>query len=1085
MRYSRSRMPLFRSMVFGAVLTGWIFLLPTPIVRAQSTAGTISGVVSDSTGAVVPGAEVTVKNADTGLNRVLRTNEQGRYVAPQLTLGSYEVTASAQGFQTQIRTGITLTVGQEAVVNLTLAVGAVTERVEVTGEAPLVETTSSTTSGLVDEKTVGELPLNGRSFTDLMSTQPLVKTLLAVTGTSRVLGFGLSFSVAGSHPLQNLYIVDGLFTGDSRVATPASASGLVLGTDSIREFRMLTSNYSAEFGRVAGGVMTAVTKSGTNTLHGSAFEYIRNSDLDTPGFFDSGAPPPFKRNQFGATVGGPIKKDRTFFFGSYEGLRQRLGTTSFIQVPTLAARRGLVPNGPCASGCPVGPAAQRVLNIFPSPNGADHGNGTADFITAPSNATREDYFSIRLDHTFSEKHFMFGRYAFDDGRVDMPQASGLYTDFLPNRYQYLVLNVTSLFSATLLNTFHAGVNRSTSGQGFTAAAPDVSPLVGIPGRAGGNIAIAGLSAIGTNSLSPGFYWWTSYQAGDDLTYSRGNHSLRFGAGLQRSWDNQDARAFYSGVWVFNSLPDFFAQRPASLNVATPDANSERGWRTWIIGSYVQDDWKARPGLTLNLGLRFEWVTVPTEANNRIATLRNIFTDSAPVVGGIFWEQRSAFAHLAPRVGFAWDPFGNGKTSFRGGFGIFPVAIRNSDFAIPGDRQPPFYVTTLLSNPPGVAPLTYPDAFANFVRVGQPRILPRAEVIDFHLDQPYKVNWSFNVQREILPGTLFDVGYVGSRGIHLMAAMSDANQPKSVLSPSGRLYIPQGTPRPNPNFTQDRYRHAGNDSYFQALQIHLQKRFSHGFQLSSSYTWSKSIDTNSITFSQGTEFAAASSIENAFPFNTKANRGPASWDLRHYWSTNYVYELPVGPGKAVGGGLTGAGGKLLGGWSLAGVMAVNSGPYFSPALAIDYAGALPQTGGGGEKPDLASGGKLNPILGGPKKYFDPLAFVLPPLAPDCPGATNCTRTVFGNVGRNTIVGPGLWTFDFSLLKDTKLSEKSSLQFRAEFFNLFNRANFALPDNTIFLAGGQRNPTAGRIAPTATAPGVVTPARQIQFALKFIF
>jgi hypothetical protein len=333
--------------------------------------------------------------------------------------------------------------------------------------------------------------------------------------------------------------------------------------------------------------------------------------------------------------------------------------------------------------------------------------------------------------------------------------------------------------------------------------------------------------------------------------------------------------------------------------------------------------------------------------------------------------------------------------------------------------------------------------------------------------------------------LLNAGYVGSRGIHIFNIASDVNQPTSILSPNGRLYIPQGTPRPNPNFSQDRYRFTGNDSYYNAFQASLQKRFSHGFQLSSSYTFSKSIDTNSLTFSQGTEFAAQSAIENAFPFNTKANRGPSSWDMTHYWSTNYAYELPFGPGKAVGGGLTGAGGKLLGGWSLAGVMSVTSGPKFSPILGIDYAGALPQSAGGGEKPDLAPGGKLNPVLGGPIKYYDPLAFVLPPLAPDCPGTTNCTRTAFGNVGRNTITGPGLWTFDFSMLKDTKLTERATLQFRTEIFNLFNRANFAMPDNVVFLAGGQRNPTAGRITPTATAAGVVTPARQIQFGLKFIF
>lgn len=1056
-------------------------LLWTAAALAQVNTGTISGTVSDNTGAVVPGAEVTVKNTDTGLNRVLTTNERGRYIAPQLTLGSYEATASAQGFQTGVRKGITLAVGQEAVVDFVLKLGAVAETIEVTGEASLVETTTATTSGLVDERTVRELPLNGRSFTDLMDLQPNVKKLAAVGSKSDSQGFGQKFSVNGSHPNQNNYVMDGLIINDSRVQTPSSSAGVLLGTETIREFRLMTSNYSAEFGQVSGGVMTAVTKSGTNALHGSAFEYLRNSALDARSFFDVGGVKPFKRNQFGFTLGGPIKKDRTFFFGSYEGLRQRLANTVITRVPTLAARRGVLPSGPCASGCTVGPTAQKVLNLFPLPNATDHGDGTADYVSAPSNPTNEDYFTIRLDHSFTEKRFMFGRYTFDQGHSqDVPPAPAvqdLFSAAKDNRTQYLLLNLTSLLTPTFLNTATAGLNRSPAFTPFKVVTQqELSPLVSIPGRYPSNVAISGCCTVGPPE--PRSYWWTSYQYSDDMSYTPGNHSIKFGASVLRSQDNRIRYMFYGANWTFASLPDYFAERPTNLNTATPQADAQRGLRQWVTGAYLQDNWKVFPTFTLNLGIRFEWVTVPTEVHNRIGNIRNIYTDQTTTAGEPWWHQASAFAHAAPRLGFAWAPFGNGKTSVRGGFGVFQESIRETDFSTPSDRNPPFYVTTLLTNMPG-SPLTYPLAFANFGRPGLPPIFPRVEAMGFQLDQPYKMNWNLAIQREILPNTLLNIGYVGSRGVHLLGLTADDNSPPSRLAADGRRYIPAGTPRLNPNFTQIRMRDTGHDSYYHSLQISVAKRFSRGFQFSSSYTWSKSIDTSSLRGSQGTDFVGNSDQES-FPFDTKANRGLSSWDLRNYWSSNGVYDLPFGPGRALGNGLKGAAAKLAGGWSLSGVMTMASGPAFSPSLAFDYAGALPQSSGGGQRPDLAPGKSLNPVLGKVEQYFDPLAFEMPPPAPDCPAPqANCLRRVFGNVGRHTIIGPGLATIDLSLLKNTKMSEKTELQFRAEFFNVLNRANFGIPNTNVFLSGLRRDVTAGRIT------NVVTSSRQIQFALKYVF
>ena len=1079
--------------LFSTLLLVVCFSMKAP---AQVATATISGTVRDATGAVVPGATITLRNVETGARRTVTTDATGRYSAPQLGLGGYEVTASATGFQTIVRSGITLTVGREADVDFTLQLGTVAERVEVTGEAPLVETTTSTVSGLVDEKTVRELPLNGRSFTDLMDLQANVKNIAVVapapgSAGQRFTGIAAKFSVAGAHPSQNNYIVDGLIINDTMVSTPSSAAGGLLGTDAIREYRLLTSNYSAEYGQVAGGIMTAVTRSGTNALHGSAFEFLRNSVLDARDFFDADVPP-FKRNQFGGTLGGPIRTDRTFFFGNYEGLRQRLGSTIFMRVPTPAARRGILPSGPCAAGCTVGPTAQKVLNLYPlpTPGGRDFGDGTADFTSAPSNPTTEDYFAVRLDHTLNEQNFLFGRYTFSDGNASFLREHELSEDTRDTRYQHLMLSFTSLLTPTLLNNLRAGVSRSvTLLADRESGKADLSPLVHVPGRDPGDVLVSPIPSLGPWFGNPNSLWWTSYQYGDDVTFSRGNHSWKFGASLQRNHDNQDGRFSYGGSWEFSSLQDFYAENPRSIRGAGPTSDAGRGWRTWIIGTYLQDDWKALPNLTLNLGVRFEWATVPTEVNGKIAQLRDIFRDTATVVGGPFWKQSSAFAHAAPRFGFAWDVLSNGKTAVRGGWGIFQQAIRNTDFILPGDRMPPLWDGFLVTALPN-QPLRYSLAFDN---LPPGRVSPssgaalRLDSIDFHLAQPYNMNYSFNVQQEVLPNTLLNVGYVGSRGVNLLGVNAEANARTDITGPDGRRYIPLGASRRNPNFGVIRWATAENDSSYNSLQVSVEKRFSAGLQIRSSYTWSKSIDTNSNRL-HGGNFDGPGSAGEDWPFDTKANRALSAWDLRHYLFLNYVYDLPIGPGKSLGGNLTGAAGKLLGGWSLSGVVTASTGPPFSVVNGGDFAGTLPM-GLGAQKPERVR----NPAIaerGTPEyteHYFDRLAFELPPLTPQCaatPTATGCPRRVFGNGGRNTLTGPGLATWNFNMSKTTSLTERVGLQFRGEFFNLFNRANFRLPASALFLPqianpNPPRDAAAGRITRTSTT------SREIQFGLKLVF
>lgn len=1074
-----AKLPVF--VLFSLVLLGEVAGF------SQLNTGTISGILTDPSGSVVPGASVSTRNVETGLARTAQANDRGRFTVPELPVGQYEITIEAHGFQTQLRRGITLAVGQEAVINITLTVGAVSEKVEVTAEAPLVETTTATTSSLVTERTVRELPLNGRSFTDLMGIQPNVKNLVQIKGTSPNVGYGANFSVSGAHPHQTNYIVDGVVINDARTASPASVSGNLLGTDTIREFRMLAGNFSAEYGMVSGGIMTAVTKSGTNSLHGSAFEFLRNSALDARRFFDRNlnrptvrsSPPPFKRNQFGFTLGGPLRTDHTFFFGSYEGLRERLATTTIQVVPNLNARRGVLPRPSCANGCAVGPTAQRVLDLFPLPNTNDHGDGTADYISARSNPTNEDYFSIRLDHNLTPNNYLFGSYTSSEGSISNPDASGLFMARSTSLYKHPVIGLTSILNQGLLLSLRAGVNRAPVSNSTTATeGVDVSPLLHTPANLGlgvGSVSISGCCSLGGESHTR--YNFTSYQYAGDITYTRGSHSFKFGFDLLRNQSNQDrAVAQVAGTYSFASLENYYLERPASTFSTGPNHDQNRGWRQWLRAAYLTDDWHALPNLTWNLGVRFEWSSVPTEVNGKVATVHRI-SDMNTVVGDPFWQQASAFWHALPRVGFAWDPFRNGKTSVRGGVGIFEEPIRNAEYTTSGDNNCPFYCATLASDAPGL-PVIYPDAYANFNRPGAG--VTRLDVIAFQIHQPYRMNWSLDVQREVLPGLLTTVGYAGGRGVHELGFWSDVNQPPSIIGSTGRRYIPLGTQRLNPNFTQNIFRDTNNDSYYNSFQLGVQKRFNGGLQVSSSYSWSKSIDTNSNRVFAGPEFGG--SVGEAFPFDTRANRGPSAWDLRQYWSTNYVYELPIGPGRAIAGNWHGVIGKVIEGWSLSGVIQLNSGAPFSNVLGFDYAASLPQSGGGGQKPDLVYGAKLNAVNDGyrkdPDHYYDVSGFVLPPLTPEC-AATNCTRRVFGNIGRNTIYGPGLATYNFNLLKTTQLTERTQLQFRSELFNILNRANFALPNGTVFNANNLRNSQAGRIT------DVRTTARQIQFALKLIF
>ena len=1040
-----------------SLLLGLVFL--SPMTLAQVNTGTISGVVRDATGAVVPGAAVAVNNRDTGISRSVVTDAQGRYHAPNLSLGNYEVQAQMAGFQTEVRSGILLNVGREAAVDFTLRVGDITQSVEVTGEAPLVDTTSAAVSGLVDTKTIRDLPLNARSFDQLvlLETGATLARRGGSLGQERTqTGSGVTISMGGARPSQNTFLLDGTDVNDNANNMPGSAAGTFLGVDTVREFRVLTSSYSAQYGRSAGGTITAVTRSGTNELHGSAFEFHRNDDFDARNFFDGDRVPPFVRNQFGFTLGGPIKQNKSFFFGSYEGLRERLGVTDFINVPNASARQGILPG---RAPIEVGPAAKAMLEIYPLPNGRDFGDGTGEFSKDLSRATSQNYFTARVDHTFSAAHSVFGRYTFADSERARPQIILNNINLNDSRSQYLTLEADSVVSPTVLNALRFGFNRSVFSDAlvYPEGVPAVLNFVpGVSFEIGGLVNVTGIEGLG-NQRAPGRIAYTLFEGSDDLTLVRGSHSFKTGLIVKRIRLNRNAVSGNGGIYRFTGgLTSLLQGRPNQFLVgAVGGTDLNRGWRTGLFGFYLQDDIRLKPNLTLNLGVREEFMTSPNEVNGKSARWLDVMQQDG-IVGNPFFETFKF--NLAPRVGFAWDTRSNGRLVARGGFGLFYDQPMPTYWMAAGGLVPPFNSQAELRSP------RFPDAFQSLT----PANFVAGDIRGFvYTGTGYSMQYNFAIQSEFARGTALSVGYAGSQGRKLMRT-GQLNMKVPVILADGRKCFNTssgavnpacpdgGRARRNPNAGNLRIESSDATSNYNALLVKVEKQWASGFRIQGSYTFSKVMSIAETL--HGGDFAGGSEQHIMDPYDLRRERAPASFDLKHNFVTSYNYGLPSFA--------SGAWGKFLNGWQLSGITTITSGVPF-PVASLCCAG----TGSTGstiwERPDLPQGADNNPVLGGPDRYFDTGIFVLPQTG------------FFGTLGRNTAVGPGLVTFDFSVLKNTAITERTNLQFRAEFFNIFNRANFETPANTLFDSSGRPVGGAGRITGTSAT------SRQIQFGLKLVF
>jgi len=1079
------------------LVTNFLLLvfLASQVTLAQVTTGTILGTVTDSTGAVVPGATVTLRNVETGISRTETADSAGRYRASQLSLGSYEVTVTAAGFQTAVRSGVTLTVGREATVDFSMQVGAVSEKITVTGEAPLIETTNSTVSSLVTEKAMRDLPLNGRSFADLTAIQPGVVSATGVSAS--VFTGGPRMSLNGARPQQSLYLLDGLdIVSPNNNVTPSSVMNQLLGVDTIREFSVLTNNPGAQYGRALGGIVNAVTRSGTNELHGGAFEFLRNNVLDARNFFDYSEAtlgkrlPPFRRNQFGATFGGPIVKDSTFFFVAYEGLRERLGLSDLGFLPTQEAReQGILRDkaGNITQTVKVNPDIVPFLNLMPLPNGAAIGGGLAQFIGSRTQPGGEDYGVVRMDQKLGEKDSLFGRLTIDDSAKTVPSYAkipGGAPTVDQGGYRFASIVETRIFSPTLLNTLSVGFARNNTAESvvgdFSGLDPRLSVVPGAP--IFGPITVGGISlpgGFGAGACDPIHFVDTTFDFSDNVSYTRGRHSLNLGATIKRYQMNELNGCWTMGWIFFASVPAVLQGQPFLDTTTLGNPDTYRGWRQTYGSFHIQDDFNVLPNLTLNLGLRWERVTGPSEVNGKISTLKDVLRDATYSQPDKLFELRDAFKGFVPRFGFSWTPFHDQKTVLRGGFGVFREIPLEFEYA-ESLFAPPFAQRFDITGTP------FP--FPSPLRAVTPTS-GESETVAFDFKYPYNYQWNFGVERQLSQTLVAKATYSGTRGLDLPAINNpDQPIPIRITNPStGALsWFTPGTgtvpsaPRPNPNFANERYTSQVGNTYYHALQLSLEQRFRSGLLLNTSYTWSKNIDDVAIGVKCADGISSDVIVYNVY--DIAADRGLSPLDTRHNFSLSYSYELPFGRGKAFGSNSAGVTRVLLGGWQFNGIFSARTG---LPINALDsFANARTNPSLVEDRPDLLPGKSNNPTqgvtagcagitagrtLGGPNLYFDPCSFT-----PALPG-------FFGNTGRDTVIQPGLFTWNASLFKEIPLgSERHRLEFRAEFFNLLNRANFSFPNSHIFTsAAGTINPAVGTIVATSTIP------RNIQFGLKYTF
>ena len=1099
---------------------------------AQQITGSIRGTVLDPSGAIVQTATVTAKQTETGLTRAAATDRQGEYVLVELPIGHYQLEVRAQGFQKYLQQGISLEVNETATVSIHLKLGAESQQVEVSADAALVQSTVSSLGQTVMEHEILDLPLDGRNFSQLGLLQPgvvpLTPGLVEAGGPARV---NQAYAVDGQRPESNNFLIDGADNASS------VDGGFVLKPpiDAIAEFRILSHNANAEFGRNTGSTTNIVTRGGTNSLHGAAWEFLRNDAMDSSDYFTRGVQP-LKQNQFGATFGGPILKDKTFFFGYYEGFRNRQGETVPATVPSMAERQGNfaeqctdipgatingttglcsnpqgqltffgtpVPFNQMTLFTPIDPIATNVLPFFPLPNA-----GANAFIATQTLSANNDQFGFRLDHYLSRTDTLNFRYIYSSGPTTDPLSPvGANVPGFPvgeyDRAQNFVAQETHVFSPTtigvarfsyLRNTFLLDqhlTHESPSDLGFQYA-PTLPSAAGPP-----FIQVGGYASVGDPITGPRNTFQNTFDLSVSLSWIRGRHELKFGEGYRRDQINALQGIATNGFFVFAGIPSFesflysdgFANYLSGNPVVFLQGGGDfsREIRDRALDAYGQDTYKVTSHLTLNLGLRYELPFPSTENKNRVNLFvpgaRSTVIPNAPagllypgdpgVPAGLIPTQKTAFA---PRIGFAWDIGGHAKTVVSAAYGIFYEPYYTGEGGPLQDpvSAPPYLKTLQLGFPINsfANPFYAPDPFG--VPFPEPMTLL---VVARSLHLPYAQDWNLNIQHSFGTDWLLQVGYVGTTGVRL----------PRFIEGDPAAYVPgldsSGNPISNENNVNQRRLYSGctlaqpnscvygsvgeiagiSNSGYNALEASLRKRFSHGLAFLASYTWSHSIDDVSsfnITGSASQPVAGENDLAQN-PLNLAGERGPSMFDARHRFVLSYQWSLPFLQHSINWYG------HVLGNWQLNGILTAMSGTPFTVFDSNDPSlqGQAPEISGfSSNRPNVISNPNSGPRT--VAEWFNTKAFQQ--LQPDPLGRFE----VFGNEGRNAVVGPGYVNWDVSALKNIRLTESKELQFRGELFNVLNHTNFRLPVSDI------ESPTFGQIQSD------VSP-RVIQVAVKFLF
>lgn len=1060
-------MSTYRSLLLLIVL-----LIVSSFASAQTYRGSIRGTITDPNNAVVPGASINLTSKETNEQRTGAANATGEYAISSLPPGAYTIKVTGGGFS-GFSQDIVLNVNQELRVDVSLTVGTVGDFINVPSTSDLKKDSPAISTVIANPQVVG-LPLDGRNFYELTLLVPGASP--AAQGSAGSVRGDFSFSVNGAREDANNFLLDGVYNVDPKLNT----FGVRPSIDAIHEFEMLTSTYDSAFGRAPGAQVNVVLKSGGNDFHGSVFEFYRNGALDARNFFAPAneSKPKYLRNQFGGSFGGPIKRDRTFFFGDYEGTRAREGITRITNVPTALERAGNftqsffgVPIDPF-TGMPfpggiipdarINAVGRAIAARYPLPN---RNNPLQNFVSSPTQRDRNDSFDARLDHRFNQSTEVTFRYSFGDRNLFEPFTGPNlavvpgFGDTVKRRSQNVMAALTYVATPNLVNETRVALSRVAGS--VTQEASTLNPQLGLPvispnARDAGLsfITITGFSPLGDEGNNPQNSVTNVYQILDTATYVHGNHLVKFGADIRFSQQNafrdveSRGRLQFSpfGQVTFNALGDLLLGAPLLTSVARVD--NAQHLRTHSYNFFANDSFRVTPRLTLNAGLRYEYNSPPVDAADRanvfdLATRNLVQVGTNGVPRGGFDADKNNFA---PRVGFAWTLGDDGKTVVRAGYGIY---YDQSPLA-PGEAlyfNSPYFDNNIFFSLPGL-PLTLDNPFPAFF----PFPLPdSALAIQRDLRTAYMQHWNLNVQRQLGDNNVLEVAYVGSKGTKLLTAR-DINQPQPSALPPGLPFVP----RPDFRFDDIDLLESRANSNYNSLQARLQQRLSRGLTSLVSYTWSKSIDDASNFFS--------SAGDPNFPqnsYNTRAERGRSNFDVRHRLSVSYSYDLPFGKGRAYladAGWLTSA----LTGWQSYGVLTFQTGRPFTVALLpdIDNSGTGRSILGFGanDRPNVVGNPQLNNRS--PEQWFNTSAFAFPP-----PGN-------FGNAGRNILDGPGYQNVNVSFLKNTQLKEDLNLQLRAEFFNLFNHPNFNLPDN--FLG----SPTFGRIS-SARDP------RHIQFGVKLLF